>query len=754
MQIKDLPPKLQPYAYLGVELNYKEGAANTYADCPFCGKEGKLAINTEDGRCRCFVCVKSENESKPTAGMNIHSFMRKLYELAYENTEQAQYEYLAEQRKLCRWQTLRDWGAAINPLTDEWVLPGYDLQGKIKQLYRYHWVKTKKETKAALLATVDGHRLVGLNLFDKNKTGLYVCEGAWDAMALWEVMKFSKEVEGGYELSSDPKKSLLNSANVIAVPGATTFETDWCEAFGDKIVRLCYDSDHPRRTPVGDKIIPPEGTEGMKRVAQCLSGYSPKPKELHYLCWGAEGYDPKHKSGFDVRDFLCMGDDEKKKSLNGRIEQFTFLKKELIKPIPADWIQGRSKKAVMAGNMDVECVPCDKYKTVEDQFKKAVRWSPGWRKTLVAMFSSIISTNTVGEQLWFRVIGPPSCGKTTLCEAISIARDFVVPKSTMRGFHSGYKTDAAGEEDHSLIDTLRDKTFVLKDGDTILKTENLGQILSEARDIYDRASRTHYRHGLKRDYEAINMTWVLCGTTSLRALDTSELGERFLTVVMVRDVDPDLEYQIQLSILDRVSETKAQESKGTSSTSIPPKELKARQLTGGYVNYLRQNAILLLEEVKFPKNMKPPVAKLAKLVAFMRARPSPKQVEQAQKELSYRLTFQLGRFACCAAAVLNKKAVDREIIQLTKEIAFDTCEGVTFNMAQGMYKGKHDVGMDVRGIATVTGLADSEVRRLIKFMLKIGLIETFTTNKANIGNVRYRLTEEVRELIKTCYEIK
>src|SRR5690606_35550052 len=137
-------------------------------------------------------------------------------------------------------------------------------------------------------------------------------------------------------------------------------------------------------------------------------------------------------------------------------------------------------------------------------------------------------------------------------EAISVNQDYVVAKSTIRGFHSGFKTDGNGEEDNSLIDQIRDKTLVTKDGDTLLQSPNLGQILSEARDLYDSTSRTHYRNKMSRDYAGVRMTWLLCGTSSLREIDQSELGERFLDCVLMDDIDDELEDAILWRVANRV----------------------------------------------------------------------------------------------------------------------------------------------------------------------------------------------------------
>jgi hypothetical protein len=148
------------------------------------------------------------------------------------------------------------------------------------------------------------------------------------------------------------------------------------------------------------------------------------------------------------------------------------------------------------------------------------------------MLASVASTKSIGDQLWIKVIGPPSTAKSSLCEALSINKQYIVPISTIRGFHSGYKSPGSSK-DNSLIPLIANKTLVTKDGDTMLQAPNKAQIFSEARDLYDRVSRAHYRTGDQKTYEGIPLTWILCGTNALREIDRSELGARFLDCIIM-----------------------------------------------------------------------------------------------------------------------------------------------------------------------------------------------------------------------------
>jgi hypothetical protein len=360
----------------------------------------------------------------------------------------------------------------------------------------------------------------------------------------------------------------------------------------------------------------------------------------------------------------------------------------------------------------------------------------------------------VGDQLWAKIIGPAACGKSTLCEALSVSIKYVKAKSTIRGFHSGYRMSSDGSEDNSLISELRDKTLVTKDGDTLLQSPNLGQILSEARDIYDSVSRTHYRNKASKDYSGVRMTWLLCGTSSLRALDSSELGERFLDCVIMEKIDPDLEDEILWRVANRADRAMSFEASSSADTHYDQDLVHAMQLTGGYVNYLREHAQSLLDATKTPSSALQQCVKLGKFTAYMRARPSRKQDESAERELAARLVSQMVRLAKCLAVVLNKPRVDEDVMRRVTQVALDTARGKTLEIASKLYK-EGRVGMYQASIAhELSEAAEEKLKSTLLFMRKIGIIERYIKKSTVVRSMaRLRLTEDMALLFEQVSEI-
>lgn len=423
----------------------------------------------------------------------------------------------------------------------------------------------------------------------------------------------------------------------------------------------------------------------------------------------------------------------------------------LLRPIPPEWLDGAvggSRKGSPEGGV-MQCLPCSSYRRLVQSWQKALKWTAGLDHALATMLASVTSTKVIGDQIWVKIIGPAACGKSTLCEALSVNREYVLAKSTIRGFHSGYRLDKGGDsQDHSLVSKLYDKTFVTKDGDTLLQAPNLAQILSEGRDIYDGTSRPDYRNEMGHDYEGLRMTWILCGTSSLRAIDSSELGERFLDCVIMDRIDNELEDEILWRVVNRAAENLGTETDGEIETHYDVELAKAMALTGGYVGYLRENAGELLARIGYSDEVKHRCARLGKFTAYMRARPSVHQEENAEREFAPRLASQLTRLAGCLTVVLNCEEVGSHVMKRVTRVAMDTSRGMTLAIASHLYVAGIN-GLPSASLAQYTAQTEAKVRELLRFMKQIDIVESFYEKKKEgqrSAKLRWRLTEHMAEL--------
>jgi len=427
----------------------------------------------------------------------------------------------------------------------------------------------------------------------------------------------------------------------------------------------------------------------------------------------------------------------------------------LVCPVPDEWLKqptnGKSsgKCSNHQDGGEILPLPCNSYALLEGAWNDAIKWTPGLNHAMACMLASIASTNSIGDQLWIKVIGPASCGKSMLCEAITLNREHIYAKSTIRGFHSGYKSDGGGsEEDNSLITGLDGKTLVTKDGDTLLQSPNLSQILSEARDVYDGSSRTHYRNKMSKDYERLRITWILCGTSSLRALDSSELGERFLDCVIMEGIDDELEDEVLLLVAEKADLELGIKSGEDGAVLYEPKLLNAMQLTAGYVNFLKEDAANTLSTIQMGREAKYKCARLGKFVAHMRARPSLRQEEVAEREFGARLVKQLTRMAKCLALALNKPTVDEEVLRRVTKVAMDTGRGKTLALAALMY---HEVtGQSTAALSMYINSTEEKVKSLLRFLKQIGVAELYQPDPVN--NIKQKPKWRLTKRMRTLYE--
>jgi hypothetical protein len=705
-------------------MDLAERGNQAVGDCPLCGQGGRFYVNVENGKWDCKKCVTSGNPME---------FIRRLYEKSREG--KCNLDNLAANRGLLDPNTLWEWGCCQSVITGDWLVPGYSIEGEVSQLYAYRLINGKMRL---LVSPGLGQKLFAAPGALTAKEGtLYVCEGVWDGMALWEVLglvrlagKSAGEDKGiKLAVTNKVKESLRASAGVIAVPSAAVFFDTWAPVADGREVVLMYHSDYPITA----------GLNGMKRAAGILGLAKTKPSRLLYLHWGPNGYDASHPSGYDVRDALTATDDPA-----GRVAALQGLLNR-VQPVPPQWLEEAKERQCR----ELKPLPCTDYNVLVNAWKKTMKWTEGLDRALACMLATITSTKVVGDQLWMRIISPPSSGKSVLCEALSVARKHVRALSTLRGFHSGYKTDADGSEDVSLIEQLRDKTLIVKDGDTLLRSPNRDQILSEARDLYDRVSRAHYRNNLARAYEGVNITFLLCGTPLLSQLDSSELGERFLDCRIVHTMDPELEDDIGWRVALGSDANMSYESNGRADEQHAPERTEAMRLTGGFVEYLRTNALSCLRQTTTPDWALRACQQYGTFVSHMRSRPVVDRSRtdtsgEPQRELSFRLISQLVRLARCLAVVLGKSTVDQEVMARVRAVVLDTAHGNTLDVTRHL-RARGERGLEVRGIAALMMYTEQRTKDFVRFLWKVGIIEPVMKGPITVHS-RWRLTTRVSRL--------
>ena len=718
-------PGLRPFRALGMDL--PDSTTQSVGECPFCRHEGKFCVDPKTGKWQCFAggCSKSGNPL---------TFLRQLWEASV--TAPDLLEEVRADRKLLHAATLAAWGVRRSVITGKWLVPGYGTGGKLDQLYRKTKMLTKGQWRSILAPIPDvhaggqAHALHGVPLMDKRAGRVLVCEGVWDAMALWEVMRQAKrDANGGLLPTSTEALSLLEESSVIAVPSSNVFNRFWCSLLRGKDVVLCYDADVA-------------GLKGMERVAGILADEGASgPKSIHYHKW-----TELQKDGWDVRDHLSQG-----KTLRERLALLQSFLQE-IEPIPEEWVRGRTGKAVSSGGTTLQLYPTTTWTEVVEAMAAALHSTPDLERTMAIMLAAGMSVVQQGNPLWLKIISPPSTGKTTLAEALACCEEYVYSVSKFTGLHSGWKTDKTGEEDHGMIPLIHGKLFVIKDGDTLRTEPNLQKIMGEMRDAFDTVARVHYGHGVNRVYGNIRTVFMLCGTEVLRFMDGSELGERLLDVVVMDSIEPKLEMDIAMRALRDEEEAVCVEADGTPESRDSAMMVRFKQVAGGYLKHLRMNASTLLKQVdRVSDEVAREVIDLATFVSWMRARPSKQATDRHTRELSARLSKQLFRLGKCLAVVLNKQIVDTEVMAWVRQTAMDTARGTTCEIMTRLHA-LGDEGTEANWMHTWVGESEVKVNTLMLFLQNLGAAERFKPEIADgpgrvrYGKPRWRMSQELRGL--------
>lgn len=1156
-KVTELPEALQPYEFHKVVMTSRSGSKEFTADCPFCGRSQKLSINSTNGMWRCLVCNEGEEKGKSVKGGNSMSFLRTLFRLGREAVEtptpaiQERYKALAAERGFLQTGTLHRWELAPSLLTNEWTIPSYNPEGKLCQLSRYARIKVSEGVYKNRWLNTKGlsPQIFGMHLWNTTKPFVYVCEGPWDAMILYEMLTSVKRTENGLAPTGSIRSSLYNDANIIALPGCNQFNERWRSLFEGKHVILMFDNDHPKKHPRTGQLLPPAALAGAQRVTEILTAHHKPPESINYLRWGTEGFDPSLPSGTDLRDvFKDAGNvlGPRIKALDKLLSKVTYVPDEWVKT-PAR-ASGNAKTKSRSDELE-----CTSYKDLVNSWRKALKWTEGLDHALACMLATVSSTMRVGDQLWMKIIGPASCldgdtkiydpvdksnltvreraklkkkffvysrtqdgglkigqalppeeyqpaqmfevtfksgkqlrvtfghefwdgkdyvslkqiyallqkqesfayplqtisgsallaqtldaqrllqttegslenysvdsypygeplqnlskdaqyvaplhdgvpeltqcdcydkseyernhrcqhichssnirelsrvsssqyedatqlhatsgsdehfdrwsslndntlpettlehkgqptlesaaqsnafqtlhysqqesykrepdlpeayvqfdlesnpvctyvnnhqsssdsnlafspvlgqphstlsnvsellsrtenaysiernsslqditlqvrpdepetnlleqpqhvsidkgielgqlplpefdeivkvryigernyydfhvpltnnywaegffhhncGKTTLGQALASNDEHVVVRDVIRGFTSGWRQEDGSTYD--LASEVNGKTMLTLDGDTLIQSPGLTSILSEGRRLYDGSLTSHFKNGAGKDIADHRFTWLLFGTSSLRSIDSSELGERFLDCVVMEGIDDELEDEILMRVANRVVRNMSIDIHQVGAKQDEPDMTVAKAMTAGYVTYLKKNLTQLMSKIQTSDEALFALTRIGKFVAFMRARPSELQDETAEREFAARLVSQHIRLASCLAVVLNKDSLEGEPLKRTRKVALDTARGKTMEICRHLYAAGED-GLEPKTIALYTTQKESEVRKMLRFLRQIQVTEVHMKQSAKGIQPKstYRLTKQLQRLWAQVHEL-
>jgi hypothetical protein len=424
----------------------------------------------------------------------------------------------------------------------------------------------------------------------------------------------------------------------------------------------------------------------------------------------------------------------------------------LIQPIPPEWYVKYEQKHAKNGTPVVkpilEPLECTNWIEFREVWTKAMTWTDAMDIALSSMMAVVASTDVIEDQVWLRLIGKAGTAKTTLCEAFSTNIQHTFSVSVNRGFHSG---STQGGKDNSLFSQMDGKTAIINEADTLLTSPNCAQTLSEMRDMWSRRTRAVFRNGVSYDHE-INTTFIIAGTPTIRRLNKSAAGDRFLDCIIYEQESIEAERNLVRGILGkskrnllRVRKKGAGEDQPKTSEAL---DLAYRK-TSGFINYIRDGIDKKLEPMVdlLPASYDSDCEALGLWVAYMRTRPTGGDEDRTDKELHVRLSKQLYKLGACTAAVMDRPTVDAEVLRRLAHIAEDTCWGLSYEVVKAL----SDKTLDVRGIAVTIRKPEEIVRKTIVTLLELQLVKSDQSTAASgaigRGKTVYRLSMHAQSLL-------
>lgn len=576
-----------------------------------------------------------------------------------------------------------------------------------------------------------------MHFHDPQKKGLDICEGPWDGIALWWSLRLVKQIGDKYLPAKSVRESLSTVRNVVAVPGCGHFPESLSALCEDRDVTLYYDNDHPRTV---NNVTTRAGFDGLKRSYGTILGGDEKPSSVSFLCWdksddsGGKGYDSSLPDGYDVRDVLSP---RKGGEACDKISELF----SMVKICPHEWAKSAPRRTGANRNDYIRPEACDDWGKLLDAWNKAAKWNDALTGALTVLLSAVASVPGTGEKVCVKLISPPSTFKSKLCSAIGVARKYTVEDDGMNGFYSGYRSGKEGEEgkDHSLISRLYNRTLITKEGATLVDSPIRDIIISQFRSLYDGSASKSYNNGIRLEHHGIQFNWILAGTQSLRRLDASELGQRFIDYVIMEEIDPVMEADIMQDAL--MKQWNAPLANCSAESTHDPYYLAASKLTGGYVHYLRTTALTYVNDVTIHPSAFQRIGRLATFVEFLRARPSNLVDDGGVRALGTRVGGQMLKMVKYAAVVQNKPAADHaDLWRVVEKVATDTGRGRTFDIAKHL--AEHRGGLTGIDVARLTNRPHLKEMEYLSFLRRLGVVELANTH----GNGKYALTKRFRSL--------
>lgn len=625
------------YKFFGVEAT-KQVKDNHVANCPFadCTKSNHFYFHSTTGLYSCKKCNRSGN---------YYTFITQFHSALKELTTSEDYKFLETERGIpSEIFELANWHR--NPNTGRWYVPYYG-PNQLLNLGAFDPNNYNPKNRFRIFKApgfdLQLYRLFNTKQYDAE---VIVTEGEWDALAFYAAFRAMRK----------------EAPSIIGLPGATCWKEDWNKSFKGKYLTFFFDKDQG-----GDQGIEVLRKRSVGLRYSIANWESPALAKLKLV-----------KKNIELKDVRDVWTNAKTKTevLPVLLDMAATTEEDHVEELEQE--EGSEVKKTF--NADIESIePVTSYSTFQKRIKDSLYTSKSILQTIDAMLATSLSVRLPGEPLWLFVVGPASCGKSTVIEAFGGNNKYFdyVSKLTATSLVSGWRnTDGS---DASTLHKMNLKTLFIKDMTVLLGMPDgvQQQLWDLLRDAYDGYVKITWGNG--KVYEATDFKFnIIAGVTPIiyKHNDASK-GERFLRIDFLgNDFDED-EHMSQA--WDNMGQKKENKKK-LSDTML------------GYYKHLFET--FDPENVaEIPLQIRNKIMALAKVAARLQAEVVKDRNEgmiyRPRAAVATRLSLQFKNLAHALAHVRGEKVVSEATYAIIRKIGLDSCPGLNYEVINFIHKHKN-----------------------------------------------------------------
>jgi len=459
---------------------------------------------------------------------------------------------------------------------------------------------------------------------------------------------------------------------------------------------------------------------GQKGCAKAQDVLVKAGKDVMVLDWSLIPEAPK-----DVRDLLIKhGAQEARILLNSAVVTSSY---EPVAP-----------KETSSGYVTTvkDIVPIKSYEDYITAFEEHIYMNESCKLSIAACMAIAASVKIPGEMIWGFLIGPPSCGKSTIIESFGGTNEYYdfMSKLTSTSLVSGWRE--SGGEDCSILSRLPNKTLLVKDFTTVLSmsADQQKTLFGLLRDVYDGTYKFQFGNNKLCEYHNLNFNMIAGVTDAIRGHNDAELGERFLRIDMLgKEYDEDQYTRIALR-------------------NFGMKNTRKEALTKATLGFSKH---LLSEERSLPQvedyydNL---LAIYAQLIAKVRTKPAHDRFEgliyKPRPELPIRVALQLKKMFVSLSWVFDEASPGERCKEVIDKIVLDTCDGFVFDTLKHISLHPGSSRAEIREAIRVD---ETRLHRIVKDLETLKFIERDKAHKT-MGKGRdahvYKAIPKIRNAIK------